>query len=192
MRHLSEVSDDARAIGAVNCVHNKGGFLHGYNTDWTGAVKALGEVSGRRVVVLGAGGASRAIVYGLKKEGAEVIIQNRDMDKARALAEEFGVSAQEGASGDILVQATSIWTLEPTAELKDLVSEEFVSGFDTVMDIVYKPLMTPLLKVAEKMGKKVITGDKMLLFQAVEQFKIWTGKEAPVEEMREALERNLV
>lgn len=185
---LHEVSEDAQAIGAVNTVLNKGGHLYGYNTDHLGALAALGEVSGLKVVVLGTGGAARAIIYGLVQAGAEVFVVGRNEEKATTLASEFGCEVGDfSIRGDILVQATSIWTKQPEAVLEDLCSAEFVSGFDKVMDIIYKPMMTPLLVAAEKAGKEIITGEKMLLYQAVEQFKIWTGEEAPVEVMREAL-----
>ncbi|MBL4695065.1 shikimate dehydrogenase [Candidatus Gracilibacteria bacterium] len=185
---LHEVSEDARTIGAVNTVLNKGGHLYGYNTDHLGALAALGGVSGLKVVVLGAGGAARAIVYGLVQAGAEVFVVARNEEKAAALASEFGCSVGDfSMSADVLIQATSIWTVKPDAVLEDLCGAEFVEGFDKVMDIVYKPLMTPLLVAAEAAGKEIITGEKMLLYQAVEQFKIWTDQEAPVEVMREAL-----
>ncbi|NIA01907.1 MAG: shikimate dehydrogenase [Nitrospirae bacterium] len=202
MDYLDEVDEDARGVGAVNCVVNRGGFLHGYNTDFVGSNKALKEVvgglRGRKVVVIGAGGAARAVVYGLLKEGAEVAIINRHKEKAEELASEFGVpfgllSEAEKFDGEILAQASSIWTLNPEAELSDLISGEYVKRFEIVMDIVYKPLMTPLLVAAESMGKTVITGDKMLLYQAVEAFKLFMGKEAtPVEIMKKELSENLV
>lgn len=205
--YLDEVDEDARKIGAVNTVVNRGGFLYGYNTDFLGSNKALaeevGSLKGRKVVILGAGGAARAIAYGLLKEGAKVAILNIEKDKAVELADEFssmfGVEVLCGTldeadnfDGDILVQATSIWTLNPNAELSDLISEDFVKRFDVVMDIVYKPLITPLLKAAQSIEKKVIAGDKMLLYQALEQFKLFTEKEAPVEVMKKRLSENLV
>lgn len=215
MQYLNEVSEDCKLIGACNTVNNEGGFLHGYNTDSMGACRALSEVvgdlSGSRVIVLGAGGASRAICYGLLRAGARVTVCDRYKEKADMIASEYGEIFGEGIesvgmeeistsgvsknprgfiSGDILVQATSIWMLEENlnqALVDEFVPEEFVNGFNTVMDIVYKPLMTPLLERAEGLGKKIITGEKMLLYQAVAQFEIWTGDEAPVEVMKEAL-----
>jgi shikimate dehydrogenase len=202
MTYLDEIDEDARAIGAVNTVVNRGGFLHGYNTDFVGANKALeeavGELSGRKAVVIGAGGAARAVVYGLLKEGAEVAIINRSKDKAEELAGDFdgvlygGIEEADKFDGDILVQASSIWTLNPDAKLDNLISEQYVKRFDVVMDIVYQPLMTPLLAFAESMGKKVVTGDKMLLYQAIEQFKLFTEKDAPVEVMSKELDEGLV
>ena len=96
---------------------------------------------------------------------------------------------REDRSGPLLQQAVidSGWEVKHT----DIVSDEFVGQFDIVMDIVYKPLITPLLKVAQSMEKTVITGDKMLLYQGVEAFRLWTEKDAPVEVMRGVLEKEL-
>lgn len=194
--HLNVVDDDVRAIGACNTVHNNAGILYGYNTDYLGSNMALqeqiGSLKGAKVCVLGAGGAARSIVYGLKKQGAEVFIVNRSEDKALKLAEEMGVAVgDKSMGGDILVQATSIWTINPEASVDEFCPREFVGGFDIVMDIVYKPLATPLLEMALEIGKKIITGEKMLLYQGAAQFEIWTGKKAPIAIMKEALNSNL-
>ena len=196
MDHLNVADDDVKAIGACNTVHNKGGILYGYNTDYLGANMALQEevenLKGSRICVMGAGGAARAIVYGLKKEGAEVFIVNRSQEKAADLAQEMGAEVgDKSMGGDILIQATSIWTLDQDIVIEDFCPQEFVSGFDLVMDIAYKPLITPLLEMAAEMGKTTVTGEKMLLYQGVAQFKIWTGEKAPIDVMREALVANL-
>jgi len=202
---LDNIDEDAHKIGAVNTVVNKGGFLHGYNVDFIGTNKALmekvGSLKGKKVAVLGAGGAARSTVYGFLKEGAGVGIYNRTAKNANEIAKYFsdifGVEVVSGGleeieGGDILVQATSIWITEPDAKCEDLISKEQVDSFDVVMDIIYKPLITPLLEVARDMGKIIISGDKMFIYQAFEQFKLWTGKEAPKEEMNDALKRGLV
>lgn len=212
---LDFADEDVRVIGACNTVlRDADGKLNGFNTDWIGAVEALREagceLSGKKVVLLGAGGAARAICYGLLKEGAEVTVLNRDLDEARPLGEDFGVEiglldSVDGRECDVLIQATSVWI---TAGLDvKIVPDSFVRGLGArggvVMDIVYKPLMTPLLEVAREAGCRVITGEKMLLNQAVKQFEIWFGEkagqdpeggsgedsggEAPVEIMRSAL-----
>lgn len=207
MNYMNEIDEDARRIGAVNTVVNRGGFLYGYNTDFLGSNRALGEVCGQNAgsslrfasalaVVIGAGGAARAIIYGLLKEGAEVVVVNRNKERAEEIARDFGgnISVQEwGKNADaknrskaaILLQASSIW-FETQNEKPFFCDPDFLADFEIVMDIHYKPLMTPLLVAAKKAGKKVITGDKMLLYQAVEQFKLWTGKEAPIDVMRRA------
>jgi len=208
MKYMNEIHEDAQKIGAVNTVVNKGGFLYGYNTDFTGSNKALEEVVGRlkgkKVAVLGAGGAARAVAYGLLKEGAEVSIYNRSKPNAKELADYFsglfGVEVVAGTldemaeieHGDILIQTTSIWMTPDEAKLEDLIPESVVAKFDVMEDIVYVPLKTPLIKAAERLKKTVITGDKMLLYQGMEQFKLWTKKEAPVKVMRTELEDNLV
>ena len=204
MDYLDEIDEDARAIGAVNTVLNKGGFLHGYNTDYLGSARALkdacGSLKGKKVVVMGAGGAVRGIVYGLIKEGAEVTIYNRTISKAEEIAKDFEIEFGDlenmnNARGDIFIQASSVWLSNPEMSTEDvdaLFPDEFVSNFRVVVDIVYKPLKTPLLKKAERLGINIVTGEKMLLYQAIEQFKIWTDKEAPVEIMRKSLERSLV
>ena len=206
MEFLDEVSDDAREIGAVNTVvRDKSGdesgsesILRGFNTDWVGGVEALegacGSLRGKKVIVLGAGGAARAIVYGLLKKGCEVVVLNRDLDEARGLAADFGVkigllSEINNYECDILVQATSVW-ITSGLDVK-IVPDSFVSELGVrggvVMDIVYEPLMTPLLEVAQEAGCKVVTGEKMLLNQACKQFEIWFGKEAPREKMSKVL-----
>jgi shikimate dehydrogenase len=206
MEFLDEVSDDARKIGAVNTVMHSDGKLHGFNTDWIGAVEALlsglgsdESLSGKKVIVLGAGGAARAIVYGLLEEGASVTVLNRDLKEAQGLADDFGIevgllNSIEGRECDILIQATSVW-LTAGLEVK-IVPDKFVRELGSrgglVMDIVYKPLMTPLLEMAQAAGCRIVTGEKMLLNQACEQFKIWFGKEAPREDMGEALGRGVV
>ena len=196
LAQMNEVDEDARKIGAANTVVNEGGLLKAYNTDFVGFNKAVGDVKGMSVVVMGAGGAARAIVYGLKKAGAaKITVLNRDDGKALKLAEEFGVAGaglekKMEFGGDLLVQASSIWTLHPDLneeEVREFCPEEFVKKFSVVTDIVYKPRMTPLLKIAEGLGKKIVTGDMMLLYQAAEQFKLFTGKEAPVEVMEREL-----
>lgn len=204
MDYLNEVDEDAKAVGAVNTILNKGGFLYGYNTDFAGSNRALeeacGSLKGKKVVVMGAGGAVRGIVYGLQKAGAEVSVYNRTVSKAEEIGGAFGVEFgdlenMKSAGGDILVQASSVWLSSPEMseeELNELFPDEFVAKFEYVMDILYKPLKTPLLAKAERLGCKVITGDKMLLYQAVEQFKTWIGQEAPVEVMEKALENGLV
>lgn len=192
MEFLDEMDEASMAIGAVNTVVNEGGRLLGYNTDYSGALKALGDVAGKRVVLIGAGGAAKAIYYGLYKEGCDVSVFNRDSEKARALAGKNGFGLEvlgTMADGDILVQCTSLWL--HGGRLEDLISREVVERFNVVMDIVYKPLITPLLEVARDAGVMVVTGEKMLLHQAVGQFEIWTGEKAPVEVMAGALEEKL-
>jgi shikimate dehydrogenase len=219
LNYMDQVSEDAKKIGAVNTVVNRDGVFYGYNTDFVGSSQALkeavGDLKNKQVVILGAGGAARAVIYGLLKEGANVLgILNRTLDHAEKLAKEFsemfGVEIKAFSSENlantlsfqkeliqaetILIQTTSLWTLQPditAAESEKFCPAEYVKYFSTVMEIVYKPLFTPLLKTARALGKKIITGDKMFLYQASEQFKLFTGKEAPMEVMRKTLNENL-
>lgn len=196
VEHLNFVSEDVKAIGACNTVKIEDGRLSGFNTDWVGFLEALARpVSGLRVVVLGAGGAARAIVYGLVKEGAKVVVLNRTVEKAKKLAEEFSCEGFGGLPDlskfecDILVQATSAGVSSRSDVLVDV--EYLKRVRPVVFDIVYKPLITLLLETARNVGCEIITGEKMLLNQAVKQFEIWFGREAPKEVMRGALVENL-
>jgi len=190
---MNEVSDDVKKIGAANTVVNNGGFLYGHNTDFMGSNRALKEatsISGKKVVVIGAGGSARAIAYGLKQEGAYVVVINRMKEKADKLAADLCVESGEyGAEvhGDILIHTTSLWTKGGESELPFFCEESYLKNFELVMDIAYTPLITPLLAAAKKLGIKYISGEKMLLYQAAEQFKLWTELEAPVEVMKKAL-----
>lgn len=190
MKFLDKISADAKKIGAVNTIKRRGNLLYGYNTDYVGALKALKEkvhiLKGKKAVVMGAGGAARALIYGLLKAGAKVAILNRSKERARKLQKDFGGKIEildskniKKISGNVLIQTTSIWFQKKLSkkEIENFCPDEFVKNFDTVMDIVYKPLNTPLILKAKKFKKKTITGDRMFYFQALEQFKIWTGKE---------------
>ncbi len=205
MNYMNKIDEDALKIGAVNTVVNKGGMLYAYNTDWIGVQKALeesvGDFSGMNAVVIGAGGAARGVIYALLKGGAKVGVYNRTEEKAQELAKYFGdlfgVMVESGGidkidSGDILINTTSIWLENEEAKVEDLMLENVVGRFKTVMDIVYKPLITPLLAAAQKAGSKVITGDKMFLYQAAAQCELWTGEKAPIEVMRETLNNCLL
>ena len=201
MGFLDFVDEDARKIGAVNTVSKgleAGTQLSGFNTDFVGAVEALeekrGSLHGKKVVILGAGGAARAITYGLLREGAEVVVLNRNLEEAKRLGEDLGVevgllSSVTGRECDILIQATSVW-MTSGLDVK-IVPDSYVAGIGArsgaVMDIVYKPLMTPLLEVACEAGCRVITGEKMLLNQAVKQFEIWFGEELATGVVREIM-----
>ncbi len=193
MKYLDEVDQIAQEIGAVNTVVNKEGWLIGMNTDWIGVLKALASaevnLEGERVVVLGAGGASLAVVYALKKAKAqEILVYNRTYEKAKDLAERFGVEARpweelSEAYGFALINATSLGL----KTWESPVDERVISRFEVIMDTVYLPLETKLLKLAKEMNKKVIDGLKMLLYQGVEQFKIWTGLNPPIEAMAKVI-----
>jgi len=192
MRYLDFIDEKAIEISAVNTILNEDGVLKGFNTDWIGVVKAF-ETAGvslkeKKVVIIGAGGASKAVVYAVAKKAKEVIIYNRTFEKAKKLAEKFNAKAQpweslKFAEGDIIIQTTSVGM----KSWKSPVEEEVIKRFKVAMDIVYTPLETKFLSMAKANGLKVIDGLKMLLYQGVEQFKLWTGSEPPVELMKKAI-----
>ncbi|MCA9642887.1 MAG: shikimate dehydrogenase [Polyangiaceae bacterium] len=204
---LDEIDPLAGAIGAVNTVVNEEGRLVGHNTDARGALRALEEVEsvkGRQVLVLGAGGAARAVAFGLSEAGARVIIVNRNHEKARELVTELqsarshsSESAQALESAEaleleqalerrphIVVNATSVG-MENNPGLP--IPAESVPDAALVMDIVYKPLVTPWLERCRERGNRVIHGGRMLLHQAARQFELYTQREAPLTAMDRAL-----
>jgi shikimate dehydrogenase len=192
IEYLDEIDEIAYEIGAVNTVLNKEGILKGYNTDWIGVIKAF-EVNGvelrdKKIVVIGAGGASKAVIYALiKSKAKKIYVYNRTFEKAKILEEKFKIIAKpweelKNAEGDIIIQTTSVGL----KSWETPVEEEIISRFKVAMDIVYLPLKTKFLSIAERYGK-IIDGLQMLLYQGVEQFKLWTGIEPPVELMKKAL-----
>lgn len=207
IKYIDKIDDTAKKIGAVNTIVNKNGELIGYNTDCYGAVESLKEkteLKDKKVLVIGAGGAARAIIYGLKKENADVIIINRSIDKAKLLAEEFKINYEKFdnmgkliKNNEIVINATSIGMVPNTSE--SVIKEEdfLVPKYNNknffekkiFMDIVYKPTETKLVKLARKNNLEVITGDRMLVHQAIGQFKLWTNQEPDFKLMKDALLR---
>jgi len=193
MRHLDSVDPVARRIGAVNTVTLREGKLEGSNTDWYGAVRALERetrLDAARAVVLGAGGTARAVVHGLRERGARVTVLNRTRERADALADELGaeaggpLTALGDTAHDVLVNTTSVGLDGDASPVPaDAIDPEAV-----VMDAVYEPERTRLLRDAEARGARTVTGKWMLVYQAAEQFQLWTGKEAPVEAMAAAFD----
>ena len=194
---LDVIDDVACKIGAVNTVEIRAvdgrKYLYGSNTDWLGANRALAEkvqLQGARVVLLGAGGSARAIGFGLQHRGAEVVLCSRTESRGRSLAADLDclwhpLSEVDTLQGEVLINATSVG-MQPKIEVSP-VSATLLSRFRVVMDIVYAPLATRLLREAEAAGCQVINGLEMLLYQGVAQFELWTGKAAPVELMRQKL-----
>lgn len=194
MPHLDEIDEVARMIGAVNTVVNDNGRLKGYNTDWIGIVAPLEAVTalkGKKVVLLGAGGAARAAAYGLVNKGAELTIYNRTLEKAQQLADQFGGQAHSLddlaaiKSMDIIVNTTSVGL--PLANDETPLPQASMNAKQIVFDAVYSSGDTRLLREAAQQGAQVIRGTEMLLHQGMEQFKLFTGRDAPEEAMRAAL-----
>ncbi len=195
MDYLDQLDETAGKIGAVNSVLNKNGILKGFNTDWIGAVTALKhktEISGKKVALLGAGGAAKAIAYGVTKEGGKLIIFNRTLEKAKSLAEQFNAEFSSNYDDlkdmDIIINSTSVGMNDPDVSP---VSKGLIHKGQVVFDIVYKQHETKLLQDAKEKGAKIVYGIDMLLFQGVAQFELYTGVDAPIEEMRRALENEV-
>jgi shikimate dehydrogenase len=200
MQYLDALDDDARRIGAVNVVINESGRLTGSNTDGQGALRALGEqtrVAGEHVTLLGAGGAARAIAFALGDAGAGVTIINRTAARAEALANAVGGGAQGGgfdrlaealARSTALINATPVGMAGTPQAEQSPVPAGLLRPDMTVMEIVSNPRETRLAQDAARAGCKVIYGERMLLWQGVQKFKLYTGVEPPVEVMAQAME----
>lgn len=203
IKHLDRVDLSAQIVNSVNTVLNKENLLFGFNTDGVGALKALKEngveLKGRKVLLLGAGGAARAIAYTMAKEADELAVLNRTVKQAQALAKllekSFNKKISTGSlsptdiqsnlkDSDILINATSVG-MKPRAEESPVPLKLLRSNL-AVMDIVYNPLETKLAKEAKAAGARVVSGVEMLIYQGAASFELWTGKSAPIEVMRQA------
>lgn len=192
MALADRVSAEARAIGAANTLTLRGAALEADNTDWIGVTRTLeplGPWAGKRATVLGAGGAARAVVYALCKLGLDVRVVNRTRARALALVADLG--GRVGSLDepfDLLVNATSVG-MSPDLDGTPAPAE-LLSPRATIFDTVYRPLETRLLREARALGCRVQDGLDMLVHQAVEQIRIWSGKSAdPMLLRRAALER---
>ncbi len=186
--HLEQTDPLSAKIGAVNTIRMLDGKLYGFNTDVAGIVGPLEKrmsLRGAKILVLGAGGAARAAVFGLRDKGAEVFILNRTPETAQKLARQSGSKtikkdALAKMSFDAIVNATPVGMAgnktAPLLEAKDLNTR-------LVFDLVYNPLETPLIHLARQKGIPIITGIEMFVQQGARQFEIFTGKPAPEEEM---------
>jgi shikimate dehydrogenase len=189
-----DVDATARRIGAVNTMTLEGGRLVGANTDWIGAVRAIERATplrGREAVVLGAGGAARAAVFGLLERGARVRVLNRSLERAEALAAQLGAHGAGAldalASGpcDILVNTTSVGLHEDASP----VPAQAIPPACVVLDAVYDPPETRLLRDAGSRGARTVGGKWWLVHQAAEQLRLWTGRDAPLDVMAAAFDR---
>ena len=198
---LDELSPDAEALGAVNCISRQGAMLRGDNTDGPGFVDSLRvddgiDVAGLRTVVVGAGGAGRAVARALAAAGArEVVIVNRSVDAAeRAVALAGGTARVGGADdvsgADLVVNATPLGmgvVVTTSGEHEPLpVDPERLGAGQVVVDLVYHPHVTPLLAAVRERGLQGINGLGMLIHQAAHAFRLWTSEEAPLEVMSAA------
>ncbi|MGD9947691.1 MAG: shikimate dehydrogenase [Desulfobulbus sp.] len=198
MPYLDHIDPVAQKIGAVNTlVFDRSTqdrvLCKGYNTDWLGSNKALAdEIALERstVLIVGAGGAARAVGFGLIEAGAKVIITNRTESKGQDLATQLGCSFIPAPGlaeirADALVNTTSVGMSPHTDSIP--IQADLLGRFPVVMDIVYAPLQTRLLREAASRGCRTIDGLKMLQYQGAAQFTLWTNRPAPHATMREAL-----
>jgi len=203
-KYMDEVDLTVKVLGSVNTILNESGRLLGFNTDGVGALKALLEngidPDGKKLLLLGAGGAAKAIAYALAKEVGELCVLNRASEKAKELAESLsrtfsnrkivGDALSSSAiqrnlqDSDILINATSVG-MHPNIG-QSLVAPQWLKPDLCVMDIVYDPVETKLMNDAKAAGAHVVSGVEMLLYQGAASFEIWTGVSAPIEVMRKA------
>lgn len=203
--YLDEVDPAAQLIGAVNTIKFNEDKAKGFNTDGLGAVKALEEITpvkDKKVLIMGAGGAARALAFQLILNGiGDLVIANRTPEKAVQLAldiqsklefspEATGLGEVELSSTDILINTTSVG-MYPHQDQPPLIRGQQMHPELVVNDVIYNPLKTNLLKEAESIGARTLNGTKMLLYQGMESFRIWTGVTPPVEVFERSLMRTL-
>jgi shikimate dehydrogenase len=208
LRYLDGVSPEAKAVGAVNTVVCQRKRWIGFNTDGAGFITSLEKEAGfrprgKRVLILGAGGSARAVAYGLAKRGVKsILIVNRTVLRAKKIVSDFqrffprvqfraaSLASGNGAKTvDLVVNATSVG-LRP--QDRPLVSaKDFPNRRTLFADLIYKPAETELLRSARKSGHRTLNGLGMLLYQGAQAFELWTGKKAPIKEMRRALNEAL-
>ena len=201
IKYLDEMDSLVRSLNSANTIVNKKGRLFGFSTDGIGAIKALQEndvhLSSSKVVLIGAGGAGRAIAFSIVNKVKDLVVLNRDPKKVKTLEFDLklknnknihcGILSENSLkknlrSSDVLINATNIG-MNPNSNLS-IINPKFLTSNLTVMDIVYTPLETKLLADAKKVGAKTIDGVEMLIYQGAASFKLWTGRKAPIEIMR--------
>jgi shikimate dehydrogenase len=212
---LDKVDKDARRIGAVNTIVKRDDKLVGYNTDASGFIRALEEEGefvpqGKRVVLIGAGGAARAVSFALiDARVRSLVILNRSIERGRELAKDLewdlrdsnievvALSWKDGRtltalSGcDLLVNCTSVGMTNSASEGKSPLSMALIPKRALVYDVVYNPVETPLIAAAKKVGARTQGGLPMLVYQGAASFELWTGKAAPIYIMMRAAKRAL-
>ncbi|MDR0797275.1 MAG: shikimate dehydrogenase [Nitrososphaerota archaeon] len=207
--NLDWIDEPAKFLNSVNTIHHKDGKLLGYSTDGIGALKALkangADPHNKRVLMLGAGRTARAIAYSIIQEAEELVVLNRTVSEAKKLSEtlkhkfnkkiNFGslspeVIREKIRDTDILLNTTPTG-MEPNINQSLVASNNLKSNL-TVMDIVYSPYETQLIKDAKAAGSKVVSGVEMLIYQGAAAFEIWTDKQAPVQVMRKAISEHLI
>jgi len=195
---MDNIEESAFRVGAMNTVINKNGILWGYNTDLEGFKRSLQvegkmDIKGKNAIVLGAGGAARAIIYALCEENTkEISIFNRTLDKAKKIQKEYRaffpncllqifsledrIMQDKINHADFLINTTSLGSY-PNIDLNPLPENIIIPDYIMAYDLIYNPAKTLFLRKAEKEGAKIMNGGLMLAYQAVESFSLWTGIE---------------
>jgi shikimate dehydrogenase len=192
MKYLDEIDPLAEKIGAVNTIVNRDGRLTGYNTDTTGAIKAIEEkteIKNKNITILGAGGTARAIAFGITDKDGKLTILNRTVEKAEKLSKQIGcdfgpLTDYNRIKTDILINTTSVGMI-PDIDASPI-DTNLVKNM-VVFDAIYNPEKTKLLQAAEKNGCAIISGKEMFINQAAEQFRLFTGKEIDINIFRGVL-----
>ncbi|GHV73221.1 shikimate dehydrogenase [Spirochaetia bacterium] len=194
---LDELDPVSREIGAVNTIVNNGGALTGYNTDVYGAVTALTEVmdpTGKRIVILGAGGGAKTLVWALKQYTGDITLFNRDEKRGRETAGRFGITFGGGVDRvdqslgyDILINCTSVGFKSK----ETILTRDRIIPHTLVFDAVFIPIKTALLQEAAAVGCVCVSGTRMLMHQACKQFELYTGTPAPLDVYETILNRIL-
>lgn len=199
MPYLDELDGESKMVGAVAAVVNRDGKLLGSTTDGQGGLKALQEkteVAGKKVVLIGAGGAARAIAFNVQNAGGQVTVLNRaeEIEMAKSLGTDLGCPwgdfsrlDAEIEQSEIVIHTTPVGMANTPLLGKSLIRPELLRPGMTVMDIVTTPKKTQLLLDAENRGCQVVYGERMLLWQGVFKFKLYTGVEPPVDVMERAM-----
>ncbi len=206
--YLDRLTPEARRTGAVNTIVHTADGLEGHNTDIPGFLRALREdgrfePSGKRVLLLGAGGAARAVAHALVGQGiAALSIANRTLDRAQSLVTDLNtpiaaalaldaatLSAQDG--WDLVVNCTTLGMRHSAGESDTPIPGSLIPRDALVCDLVYNPQETPLLRAAAQAGARTLGGLPMLVYQGAEAFRLWTDREPPIEVMFDAARRAL-
>jgi shikimate dehydrogenase len=215
---IDEVDDFANLVGAVNTIVNRDGKLVGFNTDAHGFLKALRddasfEPENKRAIVLGAGGAAHAVAFALLQEKvSSLIISNRSLEKAGHLADSLARQATNNKTNtdisavlwqgsklaetlqscQLIVNCTTLGMKSSSYEEESPLTSDLIPKDALVYDLVYNPSETPLLRLAKEAGADTIGGLPMLVYQGADSFKIWTGREAPLDIMFSAARQALI
>lgn len=199
MNQLDWIDRSAKDIGALNTIVVQDNELHGYNTDAAGFIaplrNAFGSLRSARCALIGAGGGARAVLRALRNEGAKVTLFARDLDKAKSVAKEFGVDlgplpGAQFNQFEIVVNATPLGT-RGAHQNETPALAKYLAGVRLAYDLVYNPIETRFLREARAAGCETLSGLEMLIAQAVEQFKLWTGRDPNAGVMRAAAQHAL-